>query len=458
MDYKKQAAIFDYSNFEKNIQNALTNKDIEERASDLESNPLTPQIITKKPGAEVPVQPTVQPPVQPTVSPKTPEQEYKETLQRKQPAAPKPVKKPPIEERAPEFGVLNQFFPSIVNQAEFDVDADQHKDSSLTVLEYLKSMGYKRGTWVLGPEWDANNCHLHRQYIFVTDSYGNRTREKVSTPICLARAGNTYSIDAILKNAQNHAEEHGYSPAKPIIALSHPSCNCNLVFPKPTNYQSIPDNAPGLPMYADKKSLTNFKKELYDKLTEVTVNRWSFIAQKDIDEALPYTSKQQLFNVQEREKEKLKKETERKEFLKNQPEESTYAELMDVIRKTADQIWEEDIRPIRLTQNFMYYQFPGILTPVPKSYIGFQLAKTDKIAKIYLTALGHTIDVPKTMLDYLEFVPTNEKADANSFIEIDGEYGIILQAKEYEKPVCYIPAFEDIMTVDGDYQTLKAIG
>jgi hypothetical protein len=62
------------------------------------------------------------------------------------------------------------------------------------------------------------------------------------------------------------------------------------------------------------------------------------------------------------------------------------------------------------------------------------------------------------MLDYLELRPSNKEADANTFINIDGEYGIVLQARDYEKPVCYIPEFEEIMTLDGEYQTLEIIG
>jgi hypothetical protein len=440
MDEIKQAALFDLPGLGEEIQKSLTNQDLKEgQPTDLESSPLTPQVITRKPG--VPAQPA------PVVPAPTPEEEYKKTLERKQPGQPPEARKPkvkqkPIEQRAPEVGVLHEFFPSILNQDVFyDEENDQHIDSSLTVFEYLKAMGYKRGQWILGPEWRSDNCHKHKQRLLVNYSTGRRY-ENVDVPICLARSSSTFAIDSILANAADHAAAHSYSPAKPIIALSHPGCRCSIYFMKPANYSSIPDNAPGLPMYADKKSLTKFKKELYERLPDIHVNRWSFIAQKDIDAAIPVESKKN-FNIKDSNPE---------------PEGSEYASLMDVIIKTADEVWEEDIRPIKVTQNFMYYQFPGILTPVPQKYIGFQLAKTDKIARIYLTELGHEIIVPIKMLNYLQLVPSKEQADANTFIETDGEYGIILQARDYEDPVCYIPAFEEIMTLEGDYKTLKAIG
>jgi hypothetical protein len=44
------------------------------------------------------------------------------------------------------------------------------------------------------------------------------------------------------------------------------------------------------------------------------------------------------------------------------------------------------------------------------------------------------------------------------FIDIDGELAVIIAYEEYEKSLCYIPAFKDFAFLDGDFTTLEIAG
>jgi len=62
------------------------------------------------------------------------------------------------------------------------------------------------------------------------------------------------------------------------------------------------------------------------------------------------------------------------------------------------------------------------------------------------------------MINYLEVRPSRIQPDANVFIDIDGELAILLEYEEYEKSLCYMPSFREVISIDKNFNTLDIIG
>lgn len=406
---EKEAALFDkeFAELPAEIQQQITPK---EKDVDIESPPS--QVITKIPGIEPEIPITPSKPIAVEPIPTKPIPPKKQEVPRKEP-----------KEKAQELVMLTSFFPTITEQSIFNEDDSSNIDSSLTVFDYLKARGYKFGTWLISENFDQNNCH-----------------KVLGKPVCLKNSGKTFSIDFIINFANEHADAHGYFPPHPFFALAHVNCNCGILCHKPTSLTQIPDTSPGLPMFADRKTINKFKKQIFEKLKDVYVNRWTFMLQSDIDEIFPEDTKARYYDI----------------FNSNPyKEEDVYASSDEII-KTAK--WKENIKPISLNEGFLFVQNKKFITPVPSNYFGFQLSSNEKSAHIYLVNLGYVIEVPKNILNYIEIRPINRKPKSFDYIMIDNELGIILSVENESRPLVYLPEFNDVMELDGDYKIFEKIG
>lgn len=187
----------------------------------------------------------------------------------------------------------------------------------------------------------------------------------------------------------------------------------------------------------------------------MNINRWSALSQADLDKYVRSFKLPFIYKVKNK-----KKDIEERELLKNigtVPD--TYASNNSWNKAAIEEgeVWTDDIRPITLTEDIIYFQEPFILQPIPKNYVGFQLEKTEKKARIFLPNIGYEIEVPKNVINYLELRPSKIQPDANVFISIEGDMAIIIAYEEYEKSLCYIPSFKELMFLDGNYTTLEIL-
>ena len=393
-------------------------------APDVESNPFTPNILTRPVPSE------------------EPRKEEEEEVLRLSPEDLTPVK-PEISTKTGrpkrELYVLQTFAPSLAIDQYFPSEEKQgNMDGSFMILEYLKSVGYSDVSWIRGPEFKHDNCHKVNGW-----------------PICTTNLGLRTTIETLLSEAIMHAGVKGYSPPKPIIYLSHPNCGCSLRVYAPRGESEIPDNAPGIPMHASDEIKNNYKRLLFLKLKDLKINRWSTLSQADLDKYIRSYKLPFVYKTKD-----TKKDVQERELLKElEGDIHEYASYNPWI-KTAeeDSDWVEDIRPVGLVDDSLYFQEPFILQPIPKTYIGFQLEKTENKSRVFLTNLGYEIELPKNLINYLELKPSKMEPDANMFIDIDGELAVIIAYEEYEKSLCYIPAFKDFVFLDGDFTTLEIAG
>ena len=325
---------------------------------------------------------------------------------------------------APEIIVYNHFIPDIWENAELmEGDADNW-DTSINVLSYLKELGYTRAYWMLGPEYDSDNC-LKLKYedrLFYGD---DELEQGDDIPICLWNSNQTWSLEGLIGFAHSNADRDGYYPPKTIVSNSHPRCHCSIVCEKPASADQIPDSAPGLPSGATGEELKKYKETLFNQLTEVTVDRFTFL--------IPELWKSPKKAVEEKPFE------EKIERIKASSEERIVL---------AKEEWQEEIRPITIVEDFVYKYPLNIVRAIPKSYIGFQLETKGDQSKIYLSHAG-MLTIPKSLIKEITLVPSvKERPDANTFVMIGDDLGIVLKYELYEDTICYVPAFDSIMKVD----------
>ena len=400
-------------------------------APDVESNPYTPNIFTRPVPSEEPRETSVTPSpgISEVPAPPVP------------PGPPEPLIKPEdaSKKKKRELYVLKSFAPTLPLDMYFpEAEEPGNMDGSFMLLEYLKSVGYKEVGWIRGPEFKETNCHK-------VDGW----------PICTVNLGLHKDIESLLRESKNHSEAKGYSPPKPIIYLSHPNCGCGLRCYAPRSVEDIPDSAPGIPLHANDEIKKKYKEVLYHRLRDMNINRWSALSQADLDKYVRSFKLPFIYKVKNK-----KKDIEERELLKNigtVPD--TYASNNSWNKAAIEEgeVWTDDIRPIALTEDIIYFQEPFILQPIPKNYVGFQLEKTEKKARIFLPNIGYEIEVPKNVINYLELRPSKIQPDANVFISIEGDMAIIIAYEEYEKSLCYIPSFKELMFLDGNYTTLEIL-
>jgi len=391
---------------------------------DVESNPYTPNIFTRPvPSEELREEPVTPSPAPPAV-----------------PVPPAPPTKPEeaLEKKKRELYVLKSFAPTLSLDRYFpEEEKPGNMDGSFMILEYLKSVGYKEVSWIRGPEFKETNCHK-------VDGW----------PICTLNLGLQKDIESLLSESISHAGVKGYSPPKPIIYLSHPNCGCSLRCYAPRSAEDIPDSAPGIPLHADDEIKKKYKDVLYYRLRDMNINRWSTLSQADLDKYIRSFKLPFVYKVKNK-----KKDIEERELLKKiEGNPQQYASYDSWDKTAAEEDWVEDIRPVTLAEDVVYFQEPFILQPIPKTYVGFQLEKTENKSRVFLSNLGYELEVPKSILNYLELRPSKIQPDANVFIDVEGDLAIIIAYEEYEKSFCYIPAFKEFMFLDGNFTVLESIG
>jgi hypothetical protein len=359
--------------------------------------------------------------------------------------------KTPVKEtlkEVPEANTLNAFYPDIYNQGQyFEEEKPGAIDSSSNIFAYLMSLGYREAIWGIGPEFHRDNCRKIDDMMMIWDH--ERT---FGAPVCEDNWARTYLIENIIATANNHASVYGYWPPKPLIALSHPGCGCKLTCLPPRSIEEIPDNAPGIPSFADETILNKYKTKLLKQLHNVEVDRWAILPEDVLN-----------INKLQRSIEEEKENTPfHAEIINANPNFKSKKKsfIEDEIIKEGKSKWEEDIKPIILNRQFIYKQALGIIRPVPASYKGFQLEKNETHAKIHLFNLGYTIEVPLEVITYVNLIPSKkDHLDAGDYLSLEGELAIVLIAHDDKKPICYIPELDDVVYIDPDdgFQILEII-
>lgn len=330
---------------------------------------------------------------------------------------------------SPEMTVLNTFFPSVFDRDVFFAEPNPvHIDASINTFIYLRDLGYTTGVWALGPEYKREKCHPVREI-------------SGKTPICEFLDGSPLLINDIIQRAQAFADRHSFMPAKAIVALSHPNCRCHVVCYPPVSPEGIPDTAPGLPTFGDPEEILHYKQQIFPKLQIFPVDRWTVlspiiyeqitnVAAKVLDEdavlqATPYYKA-------------------RKHYKKQYKSSSFEEERL----KYAESAWVDDVQPIRTSHSYLFKSSLGPIRPVPSDYVGFQLSVTDDYAMVFLGNLSRTIIAPRDCIEIINLrpVPPSE-LDANTFIRIDDSYGLTIQILEDGKALCYLPDFDEMLTV-----------
>jgi len=134
-------------------------------------------------------------------------------------------------EQQPEVPSTKQYRPDELQQPRVtSIVFDFKNDNSLPCLEYLVSLGYTTGMWLLNEQ-----THVERD-------------------ICDDYHGLTLDLRALLSSSQRQA---------PIFTQSHPGCKCYILCQPPSSAAEIPDTAPGLPLYGTPEEIQQRKELLY---------------------------------------------------------------------------------------------------------------------------------------------------------------------------------------------------
>lgn len=325
-----------------------------------------------------------------------------------------PSEEPKIEE-APERKVLNEFI-SIMSTHEALSEAHPcHVDGSLEVLRYLNSFGYDQCSFELGMEFDPKKCRKEKTL---------GLEEEKGEPICPKRIG-YYNINDLITGSFTHAMEKGYTRQRPIISLTHPSCSCSLLCVAPTDITQIPDTAPGLPLYGTSEEIDSYKEAILDTLTDVYVNRWTFLS----------------------------------DTLVNPSRSIITSHMLPERIKTAAENWEEEIRPIRISRDFVFLSLGKIVRPIPSSYVGFQIEKSKDKIKVYLINTNSIIEIPRELVKYVqlrEIPKPSTITPNNAYVRVDDMLGMLLMKLDDNSALCYFPEFQATVFVD-EWSSLEII-
>lgn len=368
-----------------------------------------------------------------------------------------PKEKEQLIEEAPEVATLNVFNPDIVEDNIFFDERDgKHIDASYNVFIYLKAFGCTTGTWYVGPE------HL-KGIDNVNTTSRKKLKQKCSplidgVPICTSLAANEYNIDDLVAMALGNSKKDIYFPPKGIIGNSHPGCTCRVEVYLPDSPQNIPDSAPGLPTYGSPEEMLVYKERIFKKLKKIAVkgfvipvDRWTTLS-KDIY-ADTYTRGQM---IDEYEGDIYHKDTLpellTEDDLDDELEEKyhgaySYSEINKFAKK--DEQWFDDIKPVIVSNGFVFKNRFGVLRPVPTTYMGFQLARNEKSSLIQLSYMNFPFKVDSVNVKEVKLrkVPSSQ-ADCNMFVKVDDTFGIIIQVYSSNKMLCFLPEFGNTVFVD----------
>lgn len=342
-------------------------------------------------------------------------------------------------------------------------------DHSLVTLQYLQSMGYKRAIWMTD---DAHVFFSHHN--------------KCGVDPCEENNGKQFYIDELIQHAHQHSgggqyvcdmnnvrklqrreqkinqlynnkwykiplkeiaklqkeienikagtkveKWNPYSPPSPIFSNSHPGCICHLLCLDPLSLNDIPDNAPGMPIFADPKIKQEFKQRIWDNimaLPSAGIEIHAYTLPPDPNSSF---TEEVILNNQDPEGKLFASYEERKKF--------------------AEERWVSDIKPI-ITSNNVYMKYPiGIIQPVMQGLKGFQLKVNNNLSLVYLVDMNHLVYVPKEHIKYINFsnYETPSSIQRGDFIRIDeGTLGIVFNVTFEDQVLAYIPDFEEIISID----------
>jgi len=320
-------------------------------------------------------------------------------------------------EESPEMQVLYEFEPLIAeSEYFFNEKSSSYVDCSINCLTYLKAFGIQSAMWVIGPE---HNCLLEE---------GRDIKDCCSPvidgiPICDRLHASDLFLDTLIDNAYAHAGAKGYYPPKPIIAQSHPGCNCHLECWLMNSIDEIPNSAPGLPIYAEEKDLIPYKEEILNRLynlssdsVTIPIDRWTILSDQIYEEIMHRES----FFYKERYK---------------------YGTIK----------WIENIKPVKIRKSFLYKTDIGLIRPIPDTYIGFKIEndKDDEKSKIYLVDFNYTIILSSDQIETIKIKPAKSSIpiDYKQFVKIDDMLAIIVKVFKKNKILVYVPEFNNLVFV-----------
>lgn len=348
-------------------------------------------------------------------------------------------------EESPEAQILNSFMPEIFDNNIFFAESEpRHIDASINTLAYFRAFGYISGMWGLGPEHNASPDHIEQlnEQKKQQGIPGRSIRQQDlcrpmpyglgDIPVCERLDTSEIELEYAIQNAIAHAHEKGYYPPKPIIALAHPGCSCNILCWAPVSPENIPDTAPGVPTFGTDEEKLYYKGQIHANLADFYVDRWTVLSDAIYEQT---------------------------------PGEGAGFSEYDVVQATyqherykiAEEEWIEDIKPIIVKDGFVYKNYLGIIRPVPKTYNGLQVERSSTHAKIYLGEMARTLVVPLEKIEEISIKPTKFfNINSNMYIKVADTIGIVIKVFSEDKILCYLPEFDSRTFVDSG--TIYEIG
>ena len=267
---------------------------------------------------------------------------------------------------------------------------DPAVDHSYTALLYLFSLGYSKIDFELNPAED-------REYDICDE---------------LAKQG-PWDLSGILAGAIQDSAVQGY-PVAPIFWLSHPGCLCYLHVYGPEYPDNIPDDAPGLSIWADEEKLLAEKEELYNNLPSIVEVDSLTMAPGIFDRVKRISSK-----------------------------DNSRIKLGEV------QNWTEEIKPIQIKQNTYIRQPSGLIQIINKDAKGFQLETYNAIAKVFLYEFGRELYVPIDSYNILSLsLSSKSNPDEGDYIVGDEEDLGIAYGKVDDELLIYDPEYNNAVRID----------
>jgi len=223
-----------------------------------------------------------------------------------------------------------------------------------------------------------------------------------------------------------------YSPPSPIFSLSHPRCACFLLCLDPLNAREIPDNAPGMPLFADPQVQQEYRQRIWDNIMALPAAGIEVHAYTMPPDPNTSFTEEVIMN---------NKPNDGSQLYASNEERKKYAEAQ----------WIKDIIPVVIKDN-VYMKYPiGVTQPIMQGLKGFQVKKNNELSLVYLVEMNHLVYVPINHIQYLQFsgyeIPTSiERGD---FVRISEDtYGIIFDIHSDDTVHAYIPEFEEVVVID----------
>ncbi len=259
-------------------------------------------------------------------------------------------------------------------------DYNPKNDHSYNSLKYLFSLGYRDATWTLAESHEKEDA-------------------------CDDLNGLQFTTDWLLFAAQ-------HDPPSPIYSRSHPDCRCFIACQPPLSYTEIPNDAPGLPIYATEDMIAEYKKRIFSNLFAVAVDAQTLAPPED----QPIYS--YLFGIK-----------------KYAAEDKKYK-------------WIEEIKPIKTTQAFRLVLPVGLYRPMTEEYEGIQVSKLDEMSQVYFPELNRIVQIPLALTQEIQLAESNQKpeVDMYGYVDENKTIGIITRILN-NKIFCYIPDFDNIFEV-----------